>query len=151
MCISFNKETIAQETHKVLEIRDTRLSKCDKPKRKKAMSDVAYAQGLFREAFPERRYGSVKSLLLEAQRFISRHVQKDFTHRRARSIWEGSARRIDSEEMDALRVAVLEESKREQRELRARLAALDAKLADADAHLARTSLAADRRQASRLG
>lgn len=34
--------------------------------------------------------------------------------------------------MDALRLAVIEESRREQRELRARLAALDAKLAAVD-------------------
>lgn len=132
----------------MLEYRHDPLSKRDKAKRNKAMSDVAFAQSLFKEAFPERRYGSVKNLLFEAQRFIARHVQKDFTHRRARSIWEGSARRIDSEEMDALRIAVLEESKREQRELRARLAALDAKLANADAYMARTSLAAHRRKAS---
>lgn len=111
------------------------------------MSDVAYAQGLFREAFPERRYGSVKSLLFEAQRFISNRVRKDFTHRRARSIWEGSARRIDSEEMDALRMAVLEESRREQRELRARLAALDAKLASVDALEVGAPVAADRKRA----
>lgn len=117
----------------MLEHYDASLSKRDKAKRKKAMSDVAYAQGLFREAFPERRYGSVKSLLFEAQRFISTRVRKEFTHRRARSLWEGSARRIDSEEMDALRLAVIEESRREQRELRARLAALDAKLAAVDA------------------
>ena len=132
----------------MLEHYDTSLSNRDKAKRNKAMSDVAFAQGLFREAFTERRYGSVKNLLFEAQRFISTRVRKEFTYRRARSIWEGSARRIDSEEMDALRLAVIEESKREQRELRARLAALDAQIASFDASSAETSVAARRGRAS---
>ena len=101
----------------------------DLSNRDKAMNDVAYAQNLFSEAFPRRRYGSVKAMIFEGQKFISRHVRKEFTERRARSIWEGTARRIDSEEMEALRIAAIEESKREQRELRARLASLDEKLA----------------------
>ncbi|POH32102.1 MULTISPECIES: hypothetical protein [Sinorhizobium] len=147
MRFSFTRETISQETHKVLEFRNTTLSKRDKAKRNKAMSDVSYAQNLFREAFPEKRYGSVKNLLFEAQRFISKHVRKDFTHRRARSIWEGSARRIDAEEMDALRIAAIEESKREQREIRARLAVLDAKLAAIRAAEARSPVAAHRKRA----
>ncbi len=49
--------------------------------------------------------------------------------RRVRSIWEGTARRIDGEEKDALRRAKLEEARREQQLLRARLAELDAALA----------------------
>lgn len=101
--------------------------------RDRAMSDVAFAKNLFREAFSERRYGSVKAAIYAAHRFLSRKVVKQFTERRARSIWEGTARRIDSEEMDALRQAVIEESKREQVELRSRLAALDALLAAQDA------------------
>lgn len=107
------------------------LSKRDKdlPKRDKLMSDVFYAQNLFREAFPERRYGSVKAALYEAHRFLSRKVTKEFTYRRARSIHEGTARRIDAEEMEALKLALIEESKREQQHLRARLASLDEKIA----------------------
>lgn len=106
------------------------LSKNDKDlsNRDKAMSDVAYAQNLFSEAFPKRRFGSVKAMIYAAHRFIDGKTSKEFTVRRARSIWEGTARRIDGEELDALRAALIEESKHEQRELRARLAALDAKI-----------------------
>lgn len=115
-------------------------------KKDKAMNDVVYAQALFIEAFPERRFGSVKAMLNEATRFLSRKVTKEFTHRRARSIWEATARRIDSEEMDALRIAVLEESKREQQELRARLASLDAMLSNIDPTFHGETLAAIRSQ-----
>ena len=52
--------------------------------------------------------------------------------RRVRSIWEGTARRIDGEEKDALRRATLEEAKREQQFLRTRLAELDAAIAAVD-------------------
>lgn len=97
--------------------------------RGKRMSDVFYAQNIFREAFPQRRYGSVKAALYEAHRFLSRRVRKDFTERRARSLWEGTAKRIDAEEMEALKAALHEEARREQIEIRARLAALDEKLA----------------------
>ena len=105
------------------------------------MSDVFYAQNLFREAFPEQRYGSVKAALYEAHRFLSRKVTKEFTYRRARSIHEGKARRIDAEEMEALKLALIEESKREQQNLRARLASLDEKIAAADAAAHRKEVA----------
>lgn len=119
------------------------LSNDDKQKRnrKKGMSDVCMAQGLLRDAFPPRRYGKVESAFYEAHKFISRRVQKQFTMRRVRSIWEGTARRIDSEEMEALKAALYEESRREQEELRARLASLDEKIAAFDARMARESLA----------
>lgn len=116
------------------------LSKSDKHAsiKGKRMTDVFYAQSIFREAFPTRRYGSVKAALYEARRTISRHVRKEFTDRRARSIWEGTARRIDAEEMEALKSALIEENAREAVELRARLAALDEVLAlrKADHHRA---------------
>ena len=117
----------------------------------KDMDDVLHARELLRHGFPETRYGSVKGLLYEAQRYISRKVKKEFTHRRTRSIWEGTARRIDSEEMDALRLAVIEESKREQHELRARLASLDAMLASVDEAFHGETLAALRAQQGGLG
>ncbi len=107
----------------------------------KRMTDVVYAQGLFREAFPQRRYGSVKAALYEAHRFISRRVRKDFTERRARCLWEGTAKRIDAEEMEALKAALMEETRREQRELRARLASLDEKLAAVEAIAHREAVA----------
>lgn len=120
-------------------------------KKDKAMNDVVYAQGLFKEAFPERRYGSVKEMLNAAYRTLSPKVTKDFTHRRARSIWEGAAKRIDGEEVDALRIAALEEHKREQRELRARLASLDEMLASVDQDVSGGTLASLRSQKGGLG
>lgn len=123
------------------------LSKKDKGK----MNDVLEAHDLFTQAFPSRRYGSVKEMLNEAVRFIAPKVEKEFTHRRARAIWEKQARRIDGEEKDALRLAVIEEDRREQRELRTRLAALDARLATTDPEFFGPSMAAYRAQSSRLG
>lgn len=117
----------------------------DRPKQKrnkgKSMSDVFAAQSLFREAFPLRRYGKLENVFYESCRFINRLVHKDFTHRRARSIYEGTARRIDAEEMEALKAALMEESHREQRELRARLASLDEKLAGYEAAAHRETMA----------
>lgn len=129
------------------------LSSDDKVKinRKKGMSDICVAQSLLRDAFPSRRYGKVEAAFYEAHKFISRRVRKDFTMRRVRSIWEGTARRIDSEEMDALREAVKEEARREQLELRTRLASLDAKIAAFDAATSRQAVAPDRSGSDRMG
>lgn len=106
-----------------------------------AITDTTAAQSLFDEGFPARRYGSAKAAINAAYRFISNRVAKQFTYRRARSLKEGTARRVDSEEMDALRLAVLEENRREQQELRSRLAALDKILANAVEASPRSSLA----------
>lgn len=108
------------------------------------MRDVVYAKNLFEEAFPLWRYGSVKAMTRAAHTFVSRRVTKEFTFRRARSIWEGKARRIDGEEIDALREAVYEETRREQQELRTRLAELDKILAGGDAPEAGKTLAETR-------
>jgi hypothetical protein len=142
-----NKGNFAQEIVKVLANENTGLSNNDKtkPNRKKGMSDVCMAQGLLRDAFPSRRYGKVESAFYEAHKFISRRVRKQFTLRRVRSIWEGTARRIDSEEMEALKAALIEEHVREQRELRTRLASLDEKIAAFDARMAGEVLAEGRR------
>lgn len=91
------------------------------------MSPTAEAKVLMQGAWPIRRFGKLDNIFYHAVRFISPRVTKQFTPRRARSIWEGTARRIDSEEMDALRAAIIEEAHREQQELRARLADLDKK------------------------
>lgn len=109
-----------------------------KKRRKHVMSTAVCeprleARSLFREAFSLSRYGKLDNAFYHAVRFIGPRVNKQFTVRRARSIHEGTARRIDSDEMDALREAVMEEARREQTELRARLAALDAKIAVYDA------------------
>ena len=129
-----------QETDKVLSNEDKKLSKQDK-----VMSDVFYAQNLLRDAFPQRRYGKVESVFYEAHRFINRRVNKQITIRRIRTIWEGKARRIDSEEMEALKAALYEESRREQVELRARLASLDEKIAAFETVQDRPSLAGNGR------
>lgn len=105
----------------------------DLSKRDKKMSDVFYAQNLLREAFPRSRYGKVDAVFYEARKFINKRVNKEITLRRIRTIWEGRARRIDSEEMEALKAALIEETRREQIELRARLASLDEKIAAAEA------------------
>lgn len=105
------------------------MSDKKKVNRAKVMSDAFYAQNLLREAFPERRYGSVKGAIFAAYRFVSSKVSKELTPRRIRSIRDGTARRIDAEEMEALKAAIIEEAHREQQELRARLAALDKKVA----------------------
>lgn len=115
------------------------------------MSPIAEAQIEIRAAFPLARYGKLENVFYEAVRFISPRVVKEFTPRRARSIWEGTARRIDSDEMDALRAAKYEEARREQQELRARLAALDKKIAAFDAASSSASVAADRQRESRVG
>lgn len=124
------------------------LSKGDKGKK---MSDVLETHALFIQAFPERRYPSVKDMLCAAVLDMNRRVSKKFTYRRARTIWEKTARRIDGEEKDALRQAIIEENRREQKELRARLAALDEELAAFDQELPGSALAAHRAQAGGLG
>lgn len=123
---------------------DRALGDCPKEKKLtqgKAMSDVFAAQNLLREASPLARYGKLDNVFFEACRFVNRIVAKDFTLRRARSIWEGTARRIDAEEMKALEQALVEESRREQIELRLRLASLDEKIAAFEATAHRETLA----------
>lgn len=130
-------------------VKATDTSTCDKGKGK--MSDVAETNLIFQQAFPLRRYGSVKEMINASVRFIAPRVQKEFTHRRARSIWEQTARRIDGEEKDALRLAAIEEDRREQRELRARLVALDARLAMVDEAFHGPQMEAYRQYTSGLG
>lgn len=126
------------------------LSKRDKglPSKDKAMNDTLRAQMLFSEAYPDIRYESVKDIYRAAFKFISKHVTKDLTYRRVRAIREGKARRIDGEELDALRLAVIEESKIEQQQLRARLAALDETIASYEAAAHRQEMA---RQGKEVG
>lgn len=120
-------------------------------KRAKRMSDIVLAQGMIREAFPKELYGGYKSAVYAAYRFMSPRVGKRFTERRARAIWDGEARRIDMEEADALRTALIEEAKNETARLRARLASLDAKIAAFDALTASQAVAADRQSTGRMG
>lgn len=112
------------------------------------MSPAIEARILLRDAFPLARYGKLENVFYQAVRFIAPRVEKDFTQRRARSIWEGTARRIDSDEMDALRAALIEESRIEQQQLRARLASLDETIAAFEATAHRQEMA---RQGKEVG
>lgn len=123
--------------------------------RDKAMSDIAYAKRLMDEAFPPQRFGNVQAALLEAYRFmkpkVEPRIERPFTFRRVRSLHEGSARRVDGAELDALKLAQIEEARREHRELRARLAHLEEALAMADAAEIGPSLAAHRTSPGTMG
>lgn len=113
------------------------------------MSAAIEAKGLMRQAWPMARYGKLESVFYEAVKFMRPRVEsKDFTYRRARSIWEGTARRVDSDEMDALRAAKFEESKIEQQQLRARLASLDEAIAAFEEAINRQEMA---RQGKEVG
>lgn len=120
-------------------------------KRDRKMSDAVYAQGMIREAFPKDLHGGYKGAVYAAYRFLSSRVKKRFTERRARAIWDGEARRIDMEEAEALKAALIEEAKNETQRLRARLAALDEKIAAFDAVTAGKALEKGSRPASWLG
>ena len=112
--------------------------------REREMSTIVEASELLRRSFPQRRYGKLDNVFYEARKFIDPRIRdKDFTLRRARSIWEGTARRIDADEMDALRLAEIEEMRRERDEARALLVELDRKIALADKAAARQALEQD--------
>lgn len=81
------------------------------------------------EAFPRERHGSVYAAQYAAFSYLRGSLAKSVTFRRARSIWEGKARRIDAEEADALKRAKYEEARRAREELTDRLSRLDAELA----------------------
>lgn len=120
-------------------------------KRQGKMSDGVLAQGMIREAFPRDLYGGYKAAVYAAYRFISPRVKKKFTERRARAIWDGEARRIDMEEAAALEAALIEEAHNETKRLRARLAALDEKIAAFDAVTSRQALEKGRRHSDHVG
>lgn len=96
------------------------------------VSDTTFHSELIREAFPKERHGGAKSAIYAAYRYIAPKVTKQFTERRARAIWEGSARRIDAEESAVLRRAQIEEHRREYQQLQTRLRSLETALAVAD-------------------
>lgn len=92
-----------------------------------SVSDVALASSYIRDAFPTSRYGNAKASCWHAFRKL-----KLASERRARAIWNSEARRIDAHEMDALRVAALEEYRREKQRAQDRIAALEAALIHQD-------------------
>lgn len=115
------------------------------------MSDATYAQELFHEAFPVHRHGSVKAALYAAYRFMAPKLTKDFTPRRARSLRDGKARRVDAEEMAALELARMVEARNEQRALQERLQRLDAEIAAWDQREAGCALASQGRGIRKVG
>lgn len=114
------------------------------------MNDGTLAQGMIREAFPRDLYGGYKGAVYAAYRFISTRVKKRFTERRAAAIWNGEARRIDMEEAAALEEALVKEAINETTRLRARLAALDEKIAAFNAAPPRKALDKSGRRSDRL-
>jgi hypothetical protein len=113
---------VAKGTHKLL----------SEHNKSAVMSDTSIYSVEMRDAFPKARYGGAKAAVYAAYRFISPRVKKIFTERRARSIWEGAARRIDAEEAAVIRLAKIEENRREYQEIKQRLHSLEAALAAAD-------------------
>lgn len=125
---------------------------------RKKMSDVALAN-----VFIEEIGGtvSVKGMLATAVKFLRenfRHVdepEKQWTERRLRSWWNKECRKVEFWQMVELATAAemaklkREESRRESTELRARLAALDARLATIDPEFHRPTLEAMREQTRR--
>jgi len=138
-----------QEISKVLENHIEKLERCSKGR--KSMSDVVIAQGMIRDAFPRDLYGGYKAAVYAAYRYISPRVSKQFTLRRAAAIWNGEARRIDMEEAAALETALIEEAQNETKRLRARLVALDEKIAAFSERTDREAVAKNRRHSDHLG
>lgn len=93
------------------------------------MSDAVTAQELVREVYSPKMYGSVKAALYQAFRDLNKRTTKQITERRIRSLWDGTAKRIDGEELDALRAQRAEHFQSEQIRLRQRLSELDEILA----------------------
>lgn len=100
------------------------------------LSDVALAQNMLHEAFPRERYGKWDAALFAAYRFlkprVERRIEREYTMRRVRSLHEGTARRVDGAEFEALKEAQIKEARREYLEIKDRLACLEASLAVAD-------------------
>lgn len=124
------------------------------------MSDLALAN-----VFIEEIGGtiSVKSMLANAAKFLRENFrhgddpEKQWTERRLRSWWNKECRKVEFWQMIELATAAelakakREASRRESTELRARLAALDARLTTIDPEFHRESIEAIRLQARGQG
>ena len=114
-----------------------------KKDRKMSVCDTAEAKQLMRDAFPERRHGSVKAAHNAAYEFLEPFAKlagRELKFRRIRQLWEGKAAVVKGWEKDALRRAKLDEERREQKELRERLRQLDSVLATLDQEVDRQAL-----------
>ena len=78
------------------------------PKEKNTMDDALRAQQLIQYAFPKAEHGTAERA--QERAWIKLGLR---TLRRARSIWDGEAKRVDAWELDALREAELEQARKE--------------------------------------
>lgn len=101
------------------------------------LCDVAQASALIREVAPIEGATVGERILYVARKLGWRHS-------RAREIWYEQARRIDAKEMDQLREArktrKLQEATNEYRELRARIARIEAALLASDENFHRPQI-----------
>ena len=116
-----------------------------------SVSDTVYVHETVTQIYTVKRFGSKKNAQYAAWDFLRQRVQKELKQRRVRAFFEGKAARIDGEEKDAVRAAQIEETRNEQRELLARLAALDAALAAIDPDFHGPQMAAHRHASGALG
>lgn len=93
------------------------------------LSDVAHAQNLMREAFPQTAHGNAKGSVWAAYRKL-----KLSTERRARAIWNGEARRIDAHEMRALEDAAIEQAQRDYITAKNKIEAYRQRIAETHTH-----------------
>jgi hypothetical protein len=98
---------------------------------KKGMTrmDGVQAQSLMKYAFPVSKHGNAGASIWAAYRGL-----KLRTLRRARAIWNGEARRIDSWEMEALREAELKQARLEYVRARNRIEVLRQRVDEKHAH-----------------
>lgn len=118
----------------------------ENPHRNAEMTDAAIAQDLIREAFPTSKWGTVQAACWQAFRKL-----KLASERRARSIWNGEALRIDAWEMDALRREAHRQTRAEYDRLKTRLVAMEAALRSTDPAFYRDDIAALREMRGRHG
>lgn len=116
-----------------------------------SVSDPVFVQNTLRSVYTIKRFGSVKAAQYEAWTFLRERVRKELKLRRVRHFFEGTAKRIDGEEKDAVRMAQIEEARNERTSLRARLDSLDALLAAVDEEFHGPTLAALRDQSRAAG
>jgi hypothetical protein len=90
------------------------------------MSDVAFASELIKDVVPAKGGATISARILATARNLG------WRYNRARDVWYEQARRIDAREMDQLRAArearKLREASDEYKELRARIARIEAAL-----------------------
>lgn len=90
----------------MLETSDKKLGNL--PKGGDQMDDALRAQQMIKYAFPASEHGTAERAQERAWRKLGLK-----TLRRARSLWDGDAKRVDAWELDRLREAELEQARKE--------------------------------------